>query len=360
MPVTLRKRKNADGSISLRLDIYHDGKRVIETLNHLKLANPTTTDKRENNKELLRQAEAIRASRAAELEANDYKIIRDIGKKIKVTAWMEEYINQYQKKDIRCLQGVLNRFKNFLAKEKKEDITFFNLNPLLIENFIDYLENRSIGEGAISYYNRFKKMLRHAYRKRLLKEDVLGLVEKKASGKAAKKEILTIDEIKELLKTPVDSQEVRKAVIFSLMTGLAWIDAKNLKWENIDLKNKILKNARRSKTNEPITVPLNEAAIKSLGEPADDNSFVFNLPTANGANKTLKAWVKRAGINKKITYHNLRHSAGTNLAYNGVDLLTISKILAHSSTKHTMRYVDAANEMKIRATDLLNVNLNLG
>ena len=356
MPVTLRKRKNADGSISLRLDIYHNGKRVIETLTHLKLDKPTTAEKRENNRYLLRQADLIRANRAAELAANDYKIVRDIGKKTKVIVWMEEYISQYTKKDIRCLEGVLNRFKEFLAIEKKQDLTFSSIDPLLIEKFIEYLESKSIGEGAVSYYNRFKKMLRHAYRKRMLKENILDRVERKARGKAARKEILTMDEIKLLVQKPIESDQVRRAAIFSLMTGLAWVDVKNIKWGNIDIKNKTFRNANRSKTDEPIIVPLNEAAIKILDAPKENDQYVFDLPSANGANKTLKAWVKRAGINKKITWHNLRHSAGTNLAYNGVDILTISKILAHSSTKHTMRYVDAANEMKIKAMENLNID----
>jgi hypothetical protein len=38
---------------------------------------------------------------------------------------------------------------------------------------------------------------------------------------------------------------------------------------------------------------------------------IFNLPTANGANKTLKAWIGRAGINK-ITAASAAH-CGTNL-----------------------------------------------
>lgn len=62
---------------------------------------------------------------------------------------------------------------------------------------------------------------------------------------------------------------------------------------------------------------------------------------------------------KKITWHNLRHSTGTNLAFKGHDLLTISKILAHASTRHTQRYVDAAMEMKIKATDDLNLNFEV-
>lgn len=37
MSITLRKRKNKDGTTSLRLDIYTDGKHKIETLKHLQL-----------------------------------------------------------------------------------------------------------------------------------------------------------------------------------------------------------------------------------------------------------------------------------------------------------------------------------
>jgi integrase len=357
MSVTLRKRKNADGTISLRLDIYHNGKRVIETLKNLQLSNPTTATIRDTNKELLAQAKAIAVARAVELESNNYNVTNNLNKKIRVTTWMQSYVDTYTKKDKRNVQGALNRFKDFLLHEKKSDITFSNLDALLIEKFIDYLESRSKGEGAPSYYHRFAKMLRYAYRKGIMKVNVLDFVEKKVKGKAAKKDILTLDEVRTLISKPIESNEIRKAAIFSLMTGLAWIDVKNLKWRNIDYRNKTLHNAYRSKTEEPIIVPLNDAAIKVLDNPGKEDGFIFNLPSANGANKTLKAWVKRAAINKKITWHNLRHSAGTNLAYSGVDILTISKILSHSTTKHTMRYVNAANEMKIKAMENLNIEL---
>jgi hypothetical protein len=85
----------------------------------------------------------------------------------------------------------------------------------LIEDFIDYLENKSTGEGAASYYNRFKKMIKQAYRKRLMKDNVLDFVERKVSGKAKKKDILTLDELKILAATPTESSEVKKA--FSLV-----------------------------------------------------------------------------------------------------------------------------------------------
>jgi site-specific recombinase XerD len=109
-------------------------------------------------------------------------------------------------------------------------------------------------------------------------------------------------------------------------------------------------NVRQSKTGEAVAIPLNETALKLLRKVDKDEAKVFNLPTANGANKTLKAWVSRAGIRKSITWHNGRHSFGTNLIFNDVDVLTTSKLLGHTTLKNTHRYVEAANEMKERAT----------
>ncbi len=97
--------------------------------------------------------------------------------------------------------------------------------------------------------------------------------------------------------------------------------------------------------------------MKLLGSPGKAELNIFKLPSATGANKTLKAWIKTAKINKAITWHNLRHSFGTNLIFNDVDLLTTSKLLGHQSTKHTIRYVKAGEEMKQTATDKLNFDL---
>ena len=356
MSVTLRKRKNSDGTITLRLDIYHNGQRSVETLKHLRLAKPANLLDREQNKKRLLQADEIAVSRAAELEADNYSMVTDAGKKTIVTVWMENYVDGYTKKDKRNMQGVLNRFKTFLIEEKKAGLTFGNLNALLIEDFIEYLEANSTGEGAASYYSRFKKMIKQAYRKRMMKDNVLDFVERKARGKAAKKDTLTMNEIKLLAATKTESSEVKKAFLFSCVTGLRWIDVKAVTWQCVNMDSRQM-SITQSKTGEGVTIPLNGTAIKLIGTAGAPGKKVFDLPTANGANKTLKAWVKRAGIEKKITWHNARHSAGTNLIMGEVDMLTVSKILGHTSMKHTYRYVDAANEMKQKATDKLNFQL---
>jgi integrase/recombinase XerD len=356
MSVVLRKRKNADGTTSLRLDIYSNGQRTIETLKHLQLSKPSNLLDREQNKQRLQQAEEISVTRAAELEANNYSMVTDAGKKTIITVWMQTYVDGYTKKDKRNMQGVLNRFKIFLAEIKKTGLTFGNLTSLIIEDFIDYLEMKSTGEGASSYYSRFKKMIKHAYRKRLIKDNVLDLVDRKVKGKAKKKDILTLEELKSLAATAIESSEVRRGFLFSCVTGLRWCDVKLLTWKSIDISSRQM-NVAQSKTGEVVTTPLNDTAIRLLHGPGKMGENVFDLPTANGANKTVKAWVKRAKINKAITWHNARHSYGTNLIYNDVDVLTTSKLLGHTSMKHTQRYVESAKEMKETATNKINFDL---
>ncbi|MGN6248947.1 MAG: tyrosine-type recombinase/integrase [Ginsengibacter sp.] len=356
MSVKLRKRKNSDGTTSLRLDIFHNGSRRIETLKHLQLSKPSTFLDRENNKRRLQQAEEIAIARSAELQANDYNMVSDAGKKTVITEWMQNYVDNYKKKDVRNMQGALNKFKTFLKEERKPQLTFGNLSPLIIEDFMEYLDSISTGEGAQSYYSRFKKMIKQAYRKSLLKSNPVDLVEKRLNGKAKKKDILTIPELKILASTTTESSEVKKAFLFSCVTGLRWIDIKSLKWSSINIANRQM-NVNQAKTGEDVATPLNDTAIQLLGEPGNRVDYVFNLPSANGANKTVKAWVKRAGINKAITWHNARHSFGTNLIYSDVDVLTASKLLGHTSMKHTQRYVKASQEMKEAATDKLNFEL---
>jgi integrase/recombinase XerD len=356
MSVILRKRKNANGTTSLRLDIYHNGERTIETLKHLQLAKPSNLNDREANKELLRKAEEIALVRKVELESNNYNMVTDAGKNTIVTVWMQAYINGYTKKDKRNMQGVLKRFEDFLLEANFKELTFGNITALLIEDFIDFLEHKSIGEGASSYYNRFKKMIKYAYRRNMMKDNVLEFVERKVKGKAKRKDTLTLDELKILSATTTESSEVRRAFLFTCVTGLRWVDVKALTWQSINTTNRQM-NITQSKTDEDLATPLNDTAIKLLGNAEKPTQKVFNLPTANGANKTLKAWVKRAGITKAITWHNGRHSFGTNLIFNDVDVLTASKLLGHTSMEQTQRYVRAAAEMKQTATDKINIDL---
>lgn len=353
MSVKLRERQNADKTVSLILDIYHNGTRRYEFLHDLKLKKPSNLADREFNKQNRDLAKRIAVQKAQELAASDYEVTTNAGKKKQVVEWMQSYIDKYKKKDKRNMQGALNRFKQFLLEEKKEGLTFGKLTELIISDYQDFLRATSAGEGPASYFNRFKKMVKHAYREKLIANNPAADV-KTIKGSAKKKDILTLDEIKTLANTATESGEVKRAFLFCCVTGLRWIDVKALKWNNINLSSKCM-DIRQSKTEEEVTVNLNDTALKLLGEAGESSCHVFNLPTSNGCNKSLKAWVKRAGIQKAITWHNARHSFGTNLIYHGADVTTASSLLGHTSLRHTQRYIQAAKDLKERATDKLNI-----
>jgi integrase/recombinase XerD len=355
MSVTLRKRKQADGSTSLLLDIYHHGKRRYEFLKHLKLVKSVSHQDRTNNRKLEAQAKAIAIQRAAELQANDYNMVSDAGKKTIVVMWMQSFVDGYTKGDKRNMQGVTNRFGQWLKDMGKDGLTFNQLTESLVTDFRDYLNETSEGEGGASYFARYKKMIKTAYRQGLIIKNPAADVVNINNG-AKKKDILTLDEIRLLAQTPIQTDEIRRAFLFSCVTGLRWVDVKNLKWQVIDLQNRRM-DFEQSKTEKDNTVTLNDTAIQLLGMPGNKTANVFDLPTANGANKTIKAWVRRAGIDKAITWHNARHSFGTNLILNKVDVVTASKLLGHTSLRHTQRYVDSADDLKRDATDKLNFNL---
>ena len=129
---------------------------------------------------------------------------------------------------------------------------------------------------------------------------------------------------------------------------------------NVDYANKLLK-FEQSKTkghsaSSGVIIPLNDGLLGLIGEPTDGqnkDSLIFALPSYEMCLKALKRWVKRAGINKHISWHCARHSFATNLLSNGANIKTVASLLGHSGLKYTEKYTRAVDSLKQEAINSL-------
>ena len=356
---------------------YEDGKmqgkpkfsvkhnRRKENLNLYLIEKPRTPADRQQNKETLEPAIKIRAEREQEFKESmlGYRLKKD--RTINFLDYFQSYIDGYTKKDLRMMQIAFSRFKDFL----KEQYPLYecNIKPEFITKdmmvlFVDYLQSRSVGEGAKSIYQRFKKVIRYAIEHDVILKDPCKEVICKVDDQMLRKDVLSLEEIQSLINCHYENENpmVRRAFIFCLYCGLRFCDVKDLTYKNIDYSNKLLKfeqnKTKGHSSASGVVIPLNDGLLSIIGEaPADGNKdiLIFDLPTYESCSKSLRRWVKRAGIDKHISWHCARHSFAVNILNNGANIKTVASLLGHSGLKHTEKYTRAVDKLKEEAINSL-------
>lgn len=378
----LKQKELSDGNLSLYLDYYLGRINVKdETTGEIKskvqrkreflhltiLAAPRTPIERQQNKETLALAQKIRFEREQELKESmhGYRLKKD--RDINFVDYFRAYIDNYTKKDIRMMQIALNRFIDFLNETPEYNKYSYRIKPEqitrdMIEAFTEYLQSRSVGEGAKSIYQRFKKVINYAIEHDVIAKNPCTGITIKIDEQILRKDILSLDEIGILIRTHYENENpnIQRAFIFCLYCGLRFCDVKDLTFKNVDYSNKLLRfeqNKTRGHSNSSgVVIPLNDGLISLIGEPPQDNegnSLVFPLPSYEMCLKALKRWVKRAGINKHISWHCARHSFAVNILNNGANIKTVASLLGHSGLKHTEKYTRAVDKLKEDAINSL-------
>ena len=346
-----------------KFQIKHNRRK--ENLSLYLLDKPRTAVERQQNKETLALAMKIRTEREQELKENTrgYRLRKE--RNINFLDYFQSYIDSYTKKDIRMVQIALSRFKDFLKEiypVLEFNIRAEHLNKEMMTAFVEYLQTRSVGEGAKSIYQRFKKVIKSAIGKEIILKNPCEDVQCKVDDQILRKDVLSLEEVQALIDCHYDYENpvVRRAFIFCLYCGLRFCDVKDLTFRNVDYSNRLLK-FEQSKTkghsaSSGVVIPLNDGLLSLIGNPPEDcnlDSFVFTLPSYESCCKSVKRWVKRAGINKHISWHCARHSFAVNILNNGANIKTVASLLGHSGLKHTEKYTRAVDKLKEDAINSL-------
>jgi integrase/recombinase XerD len=349
MSVNLRKRKNKDGTTSIVLDIYHNGKRRFEFLKHCKLCKPKTPQDRTDNANKLALAEQIKTKTALRIQSGQYGVTPAFLKDVDFFTYFEAYLSKYTKKDKRVLNACYGKFRLFAAANGYKDIAIKQVDENLSEDFKDYLENHMKGETPANYFKKFKKVLQQAVRDKMLNSNPASEITA-AKSEGIKKEILNFEELQQLATTECTNEQVKRAFLFCWYTGMRFCDVKKLTWSSIN--GNVLKYVQ-SKTNNEVNVNLNSTAVNVMGIKGKKNELVFILPSHTACSKGLGVWCKNAGIDKHITWHCARHSFATNIIFYGSDVNNARALLGHNSLTYTQRYIRVVEELKERAVQNL-------
>jgi len=340
MGVCIRFRKIKDNKKTYYLDIFHNGQRWVE---FLKIHSSPSDPDRKEKKELL---ESIRSKRALELNCNDYQYIPQFKRTIDFIEYYQEYLNNYKKRDIRMIKYSLKKFKEFIGTDK---IQVQKVDSALCERFKDYLKYKAnlTGETPHNYFSRFKKVVKQAYKEKVLSTNSAEDIRLKISGKSnLKKNILTKDELQLLALTPCGNEQVKRAFLFACYSGLGIAELRKLNKSHIR-NNKLRIN--REKTKEEIWNDLSPTALKILEQNNASEGNIFVLPSDTGVNKVLATWMKKASVDKRITFYCGRHTFASQLLLNGANLKTVADLMGHTSTKHTVKYLNYVDSLKTEA-----------
>lgn len=286
----------------------------------------------------------------------------DIRLKVKESTYMN-YMMKYEK-----------HISLTLGKTLYERLTVDNLNSFIQCKLSSGLSAKYTADiaGLIKSVCRFAKK-RFGYED---KSEFMAI----PKGKATEKELLNKIEQTRLNSYLIDNPTLSNVgILLSSATGIRIGELCALKWENIDLEEKILtvkETAQRIKniggataTKLVITSPKSSSSVREIPLPefivpllkklkSNDSCYLLS-GTKNIIEPRVMQYRFKRILNElnlsEVSFHSLRHGFATNCIAIGVDVKTLSEILGHSSVEITLnRYVHSSMERKVECIKSLS------
>ncbi len=273
-------------------------------------------------------------------------------------------------------KGYFLVFHRYL-EEHHEGVTPNTLDTNTIREFLYYLKNdhvkhknnhcvkekyKSVGV-SVSYINTIMKHMR-AFYNFLVEEEYLQTnpFTKIKSLKEAQDNIeaLSVDQLKTLLKQPDQRTYAgfRDYVLMMLLadTGMRISEALNLQQVDIDFKTNVIElNGTNTKNRKTRYVPISQKTSKLLREllveiEEFDTLHIFTTVYGNTVDparfrQRLKTYGNNAGIKGvRVSPHTFRHTFAKYYLLNNGDVMTLQKILGHSSIEMVRKYINMTSK----------------
>lgn len=252
--------------------------------------------------------------------------------------------------------------KLFLEYLRENEIpSFKQVNKEVIVNYMQSEKNNNKANSSIlRSVSSLRKFFQYLAQEKIIEKDPMLLIDT-PKKKQHLPQVLTKEEVEKLLRSHNTGQVLglRDRAMLELMyaTGLRISEIINLKLEDLHLTMGTLQTL--GKGHKERIVPVGDEAIKWVNRYLEEarpkllkqkrSNYLFlnfhgNNLTRQGVWKNLKAEVRKAGIQKNITPHTLRHSFATHILENGADLRIVQELLGHADISTTQIYTHLSNK----------------
>jgi site-specific recombinase XerD len=275
--------------------------------------------------------------------------------------WLKQFLETHctarglRSNTIAAYRDTLICFWGFIrvhCKDKEPD----ELKAVHILDYVNYL--RQVRDNGPSAINRQVTVIKNFYRAMVAMELLSFECNPMACFpriKAAPRKLptwLSQEEMEKLMRHPrtdtVMGVRDRALIITLYGTGIRASECAGLCECDIDFGNKTIQVT--GKGGHQRVIPLNPEVIAALqdyrqarGPLSPDQGFFQsrngNAMTRNGIYERIRSHGRKSGIEKRLSPHRLRHTFATHLVKEGVDLLTISKLLGHRNMSSTQIYL---------------------
>ena len=367
MKIFLRQRKQTiKGTISLYLEIYKgttqtpDGKtkpiREYEYLNLYLINKPTNPIDKQQNKENINLAKSIQAKRELEIKNGNYGFTNEFKKQTNFIAYFKNLVSKKETKgNLGNWYSTLKHLENFANC----NTTFNDIDIQFAERFKAYLSKTKKKDGKLlsnnskaSYFAKFRASLNEAVKEKIIYGNP-AVETGNFKTIESQREYLTLDEVRKLAQTECRYDVLKRAFLFSCLTGLRWSDIKNLLWNDVQTTGTNWRvHFKQQKTKGQQYLDINQQAKDLMLETGKPDERVFiGLQYSDYFNVALQMWVLKAGITKHITFHCARHTFAVLQLSLGTEIYTLSKMLGHSELKTTQIYAKIVDEKMFEAVN---------
>jgi len=239
--------------------------------------------------------------------------------------------------------------RNYL-KENRALLSFTNKNPEEItkEDVKLYMAEKTSDKSSSSIII-FLSAIKYSFSNLLDKDITLGIKRPKRERKIPS--VLTKDEIRRMFDF-ASTKKSRLMLWLIYACGFRVSEIINLKMFDLKFDEKIgYVRQAKGKKDRMFNIPdflMKKLKIHHENQQKQGEQYLFTGPngklTDRNIQKIVKKTAKKAGINKKVSPHTLRHSFATHLLENGTDIRKIQELLGHADLSTTQIYTHVSTE----------------